>query len=316
MSSEFIFTDEEIRGQLKLLGFGDVEDEQLRAFKIELQRLVQEEVEGTQNQLPDQLRLSTEEKDGWYPPNGDVELKFLNADAPTYLKSNHVLIEKLPRIHHDRNAKSNWILPTFVDYRKENLPSSLNNSVYSSRSSIVSGMSCAESNGTSTPSSVKDSSSEVSAVPIPRTRKRKVFRKRNGVSYISNETTCSSNASSVNGSYRRSSVPGKASVRSRSLARNGLERTKLLTDIAHFCKKWKSTSDLTTENDHIHKQQSVVLPYSKKLQTKSYLKTDPVALYHYYKKEWANHNIPGERDHRELRWNIRTMMSLKDGSTV
>lgn len=36
-------------------------------------------------------------------------------------------------------------------------------------------------------------------------------------------------------------------------------------------------------------------------------KSDPVELYHKYKKEWEKHKqlIPGENDHSDLRWQIR-----------
>lgn len=38
--------------------------------------------------------------------------------------------------------------------------------------------------------------------------------------------------------------------------------------------------------------------------------TDPVALYHRYKKEWDRRKIPGENDHAGLRWAIRKRMNL------
>ncbi|XP_073989216.1 hyls1 centriolar and ciliogenesis associated isoform X2 [Rhodnius prolixus] len=37
-------------------------------------------------------------------------------------------------------------------------------------------------------------------------------------------------------------------------------------------------------------------------------KADPVALYHYYKSLWSQHNLPGENSHEELRWRIRHKM--------
>lgn len=37
-------------------------------------------------------------------------------------------------------------------------------------------------------------------------------------------------------------------------------------------------------------------------------KADPVALYHYYKSLWSQHNLPGENSHEELRWRIRHRM--------
>uniref|UniRef100_A0A224XHS2 Centriolar and ciliogenesis-associated protein HYLS1 C-terminal domain-containing protein n=1 Tax=Panstrongylus lignarius TaxID=156445 RepID=A0A224XHS2_9HEMI len=37
-------------------------------------------------------------------------------------------------------------------------------------------------------------------------------------------------------------------------------------------------------------------------------KADPVALYHYYKSLWSQHNLPGENSHENLRWRIRHRM--------
>ncbi|XP_044733852.1 uncharacterized protein LOC123296444 [Chrysoperla carnea] len=37
----------------------------------------------------------------------------------------------------------------------------------------------------------------------------------------------------------------------------------------------------------------------------THLETDPVILYHQYKKEWERKKIPGENSHSRLRWKIR-----------
>lgn len=38
---------------------------------------------------------------------------------------------------------------------------------------------------------------------------------------------------------------------------------------------------------------------------------DPVALHHYYKKEWQTHKAPGDKNHDQLRWKIKQMMIRK-----
>lgn len=43
-------------------------------------------------------------------------------------------------------------------------------------------------------------------------------------------------------------------------------------------------------------------------------KSDPVALYQYYRSEW-NHfrkQIPGENSHYDLRWNVRQRLMYND----
>uniref|UniRef100_A0A023F249 Centriolar and ciliogenesis-associated protein HYLS1 C-terminal domain-containing protein n=1 Tax=Triatoma infestans TaxID=30076 RepID=A0A023F249_TRIIF len=50
---------------------------------------------------------------------------------------------------------------------------------------------------------------------------------------------------------------------------------------------------------------SFIRPGSKKAKPP---KADPVALYHYYKSLWSQHNLPGENSHEDLRWRIRHRM--------
>lgn len=38
---------------------------------------------------------------------------------------------------------------------------------------------------------------------------------------------------------------------------------------------------------------------------------DPVALHHYYQKEWQTHKVPGDKNHDQLRWKIKQMMIRK-----
>lgn len=316
MSAEFSFTDEEILRQLQSLGFENVSEDQLRVFKTELQRLVQEEAEGKQ-EIGRNVSKSTYSYGRHHGCDNssvaETNLKLPNADTPVYQKPSYVLVEKLPPVRHVTRLKSDWTPSHFDDYDRENIsPTSSTSSSSSCRSISVNTMSSGASSICNTPGSAKETSSECSAALRSRPRKRKVLRKKNGTSYICDETTCSSDGSLTHSGYRMASVGGKGSARSSSLARIYSDKPKPPTNVGHVCKKWRSTSDLGSENRAIYKPKSVILPYSNQLQAQNYFKTDPVALYHYYKKEWTNHNIPGERDHRELRWNIRTMMSLKD----
>jgi len=41
---------------------------------------------------------------------------------------------------------------------------------------------------------------------------------------------------------------------------------------------------------------------------------DPVALHQQYKEAWAKTNIPGERDHKKLRWAVRGWMMGEEPS--
>lgn len=41
-------------------------------------------------------------------------------------------------------------------------------------------------------------------------------------------------------------------------------------------------------------------------------KCDPVTRYHEYKAVWERYKIPGEKAHKQLRWNVRAHMLRKD----
>lgn len=48
--------------------------------------------------------------------------------------------------------------------------------------------------------------------------------------------------------------------------------------------------------------------YSQMLKRKQ---IDPVSLHQYYQTEWQNHKVPGEKNHNDLRWQIRRAMIHK-----
>lgn len=41
-------------------------------------------------------------------------------------------------------------------------------------------------------------------------------------------------------------------------------------------------------------------------------KCDPVTRYHEYKAFWERHKAPGEKAHKQLRWNVRAQMLRRD----
>lgn len=41
-------------------------------------------------------------------------------------------------------------------------------------------------------------------------------------------------------------------------------------------------------------------------------KCDPVTRYHEYKAFWERHKAPGEKAHKQLRWNVRAQMLQRD----
>ncbi|XP_050405145.1 centriolar and ciliogenesis-associated protein HYLS1 [Patella vulgata] len=57
---------------------------------------------------------------------------------------------------------------------------------------------------------------------------------------------------------------------------------------------------------------SVILRRSEHPHTKNLRKSDPVAKYQQFKQVWQSFRAPGERDHKNLRWNIRERMLAQE----
>jgi len=317
---ESMFTDEEIRTQLKALGFENVSDEQFQLFKIELERLVDQEKNGTttteysaQSDFADRDSNSYK-NDELLKDLEDFHLEQAYSEYSSKPESRvktktHVLIEKL-HPGYTRNLHSRLTVSSVGDELENVRHASMLTPPSSGRSS-ASGMSSTD--GSTGPyNSRKEYSSECSSTTTTRLRKRKVLRKtKQGTSVICDESISQSSETSSNQSeYRHKKPLNFFPVDARnSIIPRPLESASTPGQAG---KKWRSTSDLGSNIHNIYKSKSVILPYSNPAQAQNYLKTDPVALYHYYKRQWANHNIPGERDHKQLRWNIRTMMASRD----
>lgn len=57
---------------------------------------------------------------------------------------------------------------------------------------------------------------------------------------------------------------------------------------------------------------SVILRKSDHPHTKNLRKSDPVARYQEFRKSWEQQRAPGEKNHKNLRWNVREQMLAQD----
>ena len=57
---------------------------------------------------------------------------------------------------------------------------------------------------------------------------------------------------------------------------------------------------------------SVILRKSEHPHTKNIRKSDPVARYQEFRKSWDQQRAPGEKNHKNLRWNVREQMLAQD----
>ena len=57
---------------------------------------------------------------------------------------------------------------------------------------------------------------------------------------------------------------------------------------------------------------SVILRKTEHPHTKNIRKSDPVARFQEFRKSWDQQKAPGEKNHKNLRWNVREQMLAQD----
>ncbi|XP_061687186.1 centriolar and ciliogenesis-associated protein HYLS1 [Syngnathoides biaculeatus] len=136
--------------------------------------------------------------------------------------------------------------------------------------------------------------------------KRKVLRKCEGQSLVCDESVYSQNSDCsaflqdrLSGLRLHEAQSDKASVLSDDM--EGVSLSSFGSFITHSTRT-RSESDFRT------KPKSFIRPV---LTQQTFKKDDPVARYFQYKQLWDGFRIPGERDHRELRWEIRERLAYQ-----
>ncbi|XP_077426505.1 centriolar and ciliogenesis-associated protein HYLS1 isoform X4 [Vanacampus margaritifer] len=135
--------------------------------------------------------------------------------------------------------------------------------------------------------------------------KRKVLRKREGQSLVCDESVysqdsdCSSLLSDRLSELRLHAENHKAGVPSDDV--DGVS-------LASFGSFVTRSTRTRSESDLRIKPKSFIRPLMTQPTIK---KMDPVARYFQYKQLWDEFKLPGERDHRELRWEIRERLAYQ-----
>nr|XP_061840306.1 centriolar and ciliogenesis-associated protein HYLS1 [Nerophis lumbriciformis] len=137
--------------------------------------------------------------------------------------------------------------------------------------------------------------------------KRKVLRKRGGQSLVCDESVysrdsdCSSSLQERLSDLRLSPSAGRHVLPEDSLS--SMEGVSLSGFESFITRSTRAGSDV----DFRAKPKSFIRPVLTQ-QTK---KTDCVARYCQYKQLWDTFKVPGERDHKELRWEIRERLAYQ-----
>ncbi|XP_069787057.1 centriolar and ciliogenesis-associated protein HYLS1 [Narcine bancroftii] len=297
------FTDQDIQEQLSLLGYHNVPHHQLQEFRKDLEELIKHEYGKTQvsskassESCVSQMRKSSIQ----HPILATQATTKQDSDKENQFSYKKETFHGYSTEFHQSDAYTRYMVAPNVCGStlapcKFILQKSLDQESNGSQMQ-------SENSRTSTP----DMLSESNRKPII---KRKVLRKKNGQLHVYDESTITETDSDAgselgekisrfqvfnkqeshteNEEFR--SVPGRRP----NSAQLYLWSQKLL-DEGYGCHPNAPKSFIRPIMDHPH--------------TRNLKKTDPVAKYFEYKRNWEIFKTPGEKDRKELRWEIREQM--------
>lgn len=151
--------------------------------------------------------------------------------------------------------------------------------------------------------STTSTSSSDSVLGEPRVMHRKVLRCRNGHAYISEHSTISADSSE--------SVAGlHPSFKENSSLYRTLPRTAVKPPP-------EAVQGQPILKDTLQPRRASILSLLQSSGNKVEWergrgKCDPVTRYHEYRAAWERHRAPGEKAHKQLRWNVRAQMMRRD----
>ncbi|XP_071963024.1 centriolar and ciliogenesis-associated protein HYLS1-like isoform X2 [Antedon mediterranea] len=146
---------------------------------------------------------------------------------------------------------------------------------------------------------------------------RKVVRKRDGKAQVFDESTTESEAdemTAINDQLGRLPLND-----AESYTETDTDTSSIIHEI--FPRRPRSSRDLYShrpsgDEEGIYKPhlpRSFIRPSSAQCHyRRNNVKTDPVSRHQMYQSEWHSRKVPGEKNRKDLRWNIRERMMYKD----
>ncbi|XP_037501651.1 hydrolethalus syndrome protein 1 homolog isoform X2 [Rhipicephalus sanguineus] len=297
-------SDDEVRSELRKHGYGEVPYSVLQQFKRDFQRRIREEIRkqvNTSTPLLNGAQHASEQSRGSASSTKQARFEssslFENVSYSSCYSSPYYESHRSDSCGRSEKDVAAAKLPPQPPRK---VVSALRNNVkHEASSSCYSTPAASPSEQTTDSSKGSDRSGEE---PAPRVLHRKVLRCCNGHAYISERSTLSTD--------------------SRDLAGSVLESFK--ENYSHLDgtlpKKPTTLPPLKGEpiqKDHIKPPKATMLSLLKVSGTKVTWnrgphKCDPVTRYHEYKAFWERHKAPGEKAHKQLRWNVRAQMLRRD----
>ncbi|XP_054927799.1 uncharacterized protein [Dermacentor andersoni] len=295
-------SDDEVRSELRKQGYGEVSYSVLQQFKCDFQRRIREEIRkgvNTSTPLVNGAQYASEQAKG--STSSAKQARFDSSslfDNVTYSSCYSSPYYESQRS--DSGCKQGDYVTTAKPPRKV-VPAPRNHVKPEASSSCYStpaGSSCEQ-----TTASSKGSDRSGDGL-VPRLLHRKVLRCCNGHAYISERSTLSTDSQALTGSVLESFK----------------ENYSNLDDT--LPKRLKPATLPLLKGEPIHKDlikppkgtmlSLLKVSGTKVMWNKGPHKCDPVTRYHEYKAFWERHKAPGEKAHKQLRWNVRAQMLQRD----
>lgn len=313
---EFDFTEDEIRDQLEVLGYKDVPNERLMEFKRDLEQLVKSERSKNSS-----LFSTTEQSSS----DSEVSRNGVKVNGASFgVRHNQGL----------RNGVNTNSQNDHVKYGKENIYKApvqeVSGAVYRlpiqpsgqcpqgavshqrdvSTFGADAGFRVANGYTHGTDTQATDETLDTTATSDRRVVKRKVLRKRGGERQIYDESITESESddlSSLEDRLRNLPLSIERDRPSTAPSSRGRHPDSVPRRPA-------SARDAPAYRlpDGFEGPKALIRPMSTEPHKQNIRKSDPVARYQLYRTSWQSHRAPGEKQHKNLRWNVREHMLHHD----
>uniref|UniRef100_G3MKV5 Centriolar and ciliogenesis-associated protein HYLS1 C-terminal domain-containing protein n=1 Tax=Amblyomma maculatum TaxID=34609 RepID=G3MKV5_AMBMU len=300
-------SDDEVRSELRKQGYGEVSYSVLQHFKRDFQKRIREEINKRINVTTSTPLASSESHTSAQTNVSYVNARHLRLDSSSWLEDGtYSSCYSSPYINNqqaDSCSKLDKGHPGTSKPTRKFAPASQKATKHELSSSCYSTSSCSSASEREATGATQNSSHSTDGL-APRVLHRKVLRCCNGHAYITERSTLSTDsqelADSVLESFKENSTDLYDTV-------TGKPRTAPLPPF----KGEPIQKDLI--KPPVASVHSLLKVSGTKVTWKRVPgKCDPVTRYHEYKAFWERHKAPGEKAHKQLRWNMRAQMLQRD----
>lgn len=281
MADSYDFTEEEIRGKLEELGYSNIPAEKLKEFQRDLKHLI--ETERAESRARGYLHSSTSES---YYTDSYLDGSKDETSSHDSNRERHAVLHRYRHPLEDTAFRRPKTAPHMTKGGHQ-AAGKENEQYYPVKDPAVRTES----------TSMADSSPQEQSRPGSRNIKRKVMRKRNGESRVFDESFASTDsATDISELEQR--------IRDLPLCTEEADNEDIKSVGSE---ESTEPSDYRPWENHADRAllPSFIRPTTHHPHTRQIKKTDPVSRYHQFKNEWQAKKAPGEKSHKNLRWNVR-----------